>query len=173
MLADGKTLGELFFEKDLVKLDALDIDFNKKNRVTAAQFASQEAIANTPHSPRPNISITENQSVVNHSAQENSDTIRRSRAATGEVVTISKGEMAKLHANYAGKKVEKRGKFPRLNIVKKQSEGSVFSILTRGKENTTFGNTEEQLYKIKVLYNKGDQKGGKSFIVRLWSFWGL
>ena len=36
---------------------------------------------------------------------DGSKEIRRSRAATGEVVTISKGEMAKLHANYAGDKV--------------------------------------------------------------------
>ena len=36
--------------------------------------------------------------------------VRRSRAATGEVVTLSKGEMAKLHANYAGDKVLKSEK---------------------------------------------------------------
>ena len=35
----------------------LDVEFNKKNRVTAAQFASSEAIANTPRSPQPTHSI--------------------------------------------------------------------------------------------------------------------
>ena len=36
--------------------------------------------------------------------------LRFSRKSTGEVVTISKGEMAKLHANYAGDKVLKSEK---------------------------------------------------------------
>ena len=31
--------------------------------------------------------------------------VRRSRTTTGEVVTLTKGELAKLHANYAGDKV--------------------------------------------------------------------
>ena len=35
--------------------------------------------------------------------------VRRSRNVTGETVTISKGEMAKLHANYAGDKVFAKG----------------------------------------------------------------
>jgi hypothetical protein len=35
-----------------LKIAVLDIEFNKKNRVTVAQFASKEAIANTPRSPR-------------------------------------------------------------------------------------------------------------------------
>ena len=35
--------------------------------------------------------------------------VRRSRTTTGETVTISKGELAKLHANYAGDKVFAKG----------------------------------------------------------------
>ncbi|MBQ8340957.1 MAG: hypothetical protein IJY22_01095, partial [Clostridia bacterium] len=35
--------------------------------------------------------------------------VRRSRNVTGETVTISKGEMAKIHANYAGDKVFAKG----------------------------------------------------------------
>ena len=53
-IEQGKTLGEMFFENDADKKNALDIEKNKKNRVTVAQFASQEAIANTPRSPRLN-----------------------------------------------------------------------------------------------------------------------
>ncbi len=79
-----------------------NVDFNKKNRVTAAQFASKEAIANTPHSPRSNISISQNSQKSILSAQENSGKVSRSCSTTGEVVTLSKGELAKLHANYAG-----------------------------------------------------------------------
>ena len=82
MLADGKTLGELFFENDLVKLDALDIDFNKKNRVTAAQFASSEAIANTPRSPRSNNSITENEPIV----KENEKNILENRVSGDDLL---------------------------------------------------------------------------------------
>lgn len=59
MMTEGKTLGELFYENDTEMAQCLDIAFNKKNRVTAAQFASSEAIANTLRSPRSNNSITE------------------------------------------------------------------------------------------------------------------
>ena len=52
MVSAGKTLGELLYENDTKKREALDVEFNKKNRVTVAQFASNEAIANTPRSPR-------------------------------------------------------------------------------------------------------------------------
>ena len=52
MISTGKTLGELLYENDTEKREALDVEFNKKNRVTVAQFASKEAIANTPRSPR-------------------------------------------------------------------------------------------------------------------------
>lgn len=52
MMEQGKTLGEILFENDTKKLQALDVQQNKKSRVTAAQFASYEAIANTLHSPQ-------------------------------------------------------------------------------------------------------------------------
>lgn len=52
MITKGTTLGELLFENDTKKRNSLDLEFNKKNRVFVAQFASKEAIANTPHSPR-------------------------------------------------------------------------------------------------------------------------
>ena len=41
--------------------------------------------------------------------KETDKVVRRSRTTTGEVVTLSKGEMAKLHANYAGDKVFAKG----------------------------------------------------------------
>ena len=52
MMSLGKTLGEMLYENDTELRESLDVEFNKKNRVTAAQFASNQAIANTPHSPR-------------------------------------------------------------------------------------------------------------------------
>ncbi|MBR6208144.1 MAG: hypothetical protein IKQ69_04020 [Oscillospiraceae bacterium] len=55
----GKTLGEMLYENDPAKLGALDITENKNNRVIAAQFTSKEVIANTPHSPRSDDSITQ------------------------------------------------------------------------------------------------------------------
>ena len=50
-----KSLGKKYH----AQFDALDIAYNKKNRVTAAQFASKEAIANTPHSPLFNNNISQ------------------------------------------------------------------------------------------------------------------
>ena len=52
-----------------------------------------------------NISIPKVKSLVNPSVQEISGKVSRSRNVTGDTVVISKGELAKLHANYAGDKV--------------------------------------------------------------------
>ena len=70
MMSSGKTLGELFFENDSKKKNALDIAFNKNNRVIVAQFASKEAIASTPHSPRFNNSIPQNPEKVNRNSEK-------------------------------------------------------------------------------------------------------
>ena len=51
MIASGMTLGEILYENDPEYKKYLDVAFNKKNRVTAAQFAPNEAIASTPRSP--------------------------------------------------------------------------------------------------------------------------
>ena len=66
MIASGKVLGELLFESDPSKREALDVDFIKKNRVIVAQFASKEAIANTPHSPRFMDSMPQSSTSVKH-----------------------------------------------------------------------------------------------------------
>lgn len=50
-------------------LKALDIEFNKKNRVTATQFASEEAIANTSRSPLFNTIIYDEQQNSNRKNQ--------------------------------------------------------------------------------------------------------
>jgi hypothetical protein len=49
--------------------------------------------------------------------------VRRSRSITGETVTISKGELAKLHANYAGDKV----------FIKKDVDAAIQTIDAAGK----------------------------------------
>ena len=59
MQSKGLTLGEVLYENDEPLRESLDIEFNKKNRVTVAQFASSEAIANTPRSPRISDSISQ------------------------------------------------------------------------------------------------------------------
>ena len=67
MMSSGMTLGELLFENDAKKRNALDIALNKKNRVTVAQFASKKAIASTPHSPQFGNSIPQSSDSVNTS----------------------------------------------------------------------------------------------------------
>ena len=64
-MESGKTIGEMLNENDVEMLNALDVEKNKNNRVIAAQFVSQETIANTPHSPRSNKSIAQNAENVN------------------------------------------------------------------------------------------------------------
>ena len=60
MISSGVSLGEILYENDPKFKSALNIEFNKKNRVTATQFASDEAIANTSRSPRFTNSIPQN-----------------------------------------------------------------------------------------------------------------
>lgn len=69
-MESGKTIGEMLNENDVEMLNALDVEKNKNNRVIAAQFVSQETIANTPHSPRSDNSIAQNGADVN---SENED----------------------------------------------------------------------------------------------------
>ena len=78
MISVGKTLGEVLYENDVELKNSLDVEFNKKNRVTVAQFASKEAIANTPHSPRFKGSIPQESDVVKQNS-ENSAKVRESR----------------------------------------------------------------------------------------------
>lgn len=58
---------------------ALDVEFNKKNRVTVAQFASDEAIANTPRSPRFDNIIPQTAEFVNTSEEKSKKYSDRSR----------------------------------------------------------------------------------------------
>ena len=69
-IASGKTLGELIHENDVRLMDSLDVEFNKKNRVTVAQFASKEAIANTPRSPRFEDSIPQSSDPVKRESEK-------------------------------------------------------------------------------------------------------
>ena len=73
MLNDGITLGELFHENDPKKKNALDIDFNKRNRVTVARSTSNEVIASFPRSPRFNESIADSEPKVNSKSKKSSD----------------------------------------------------------------------------------------------------
>ena len=67
-LRNGKQ--EFWKINDPKKLNSLDVEFNKKNRVIVAQFASNEAIANTPHSPRFNNSIPHSDKFVNKNSKQ-------------------------------------------------------------------------------------------------------
>lgn len=68
VLRNGKQ--EFWKINDPKKLNSLDVEFNKKNRVIVAQFASNEAIANTPHSPRFNNSIPHSDKFVNKNSKQ-------------------------------------------------------------------------------------------------------
>ena len=86
-IGQGKTIGEMLFENDLKMLSALDSDFNKKNRVIAAQFASDEAIANTPHSPRSKTMVTQPVTEVNPESPEK-------RSDREYLAAVERGDMA-------------------------------------------------------------------------------
>ena len=81
MMRERKTLGEILLEGDLKKLNALDITKNKKSRVTAAQFASYEAIANILRSPQLNDIVAQQELTV----KENDSTEKRSSSRSGDV----------------------------------------------------------------------------------------
>ena len=68
-----KTFGELFFDNDTKKLNALNTKLNKENRVIVAQFVSTETIANTPRSPRFTNIISHNDEKINTSDEKNSN----------------------------------------------------------------------------------------------------
>ena len=59
MMAQGKTLGEVLYENDRKLLDSLNVEKNKESRVSAAQFASYEAIANTLRSSQLTTTVTQ------------------------------------------------------------------------------------------------------------------
>ena len=61
----SKTAGEMIYENSAEKRAALDVQKNKKNRVTAAQFVLNKTIANTPRSPRLNTKVPQNAPGVN------------------------------------------------------------------------------------------------------------
>ena len=65
-----KTFGELFFDNDTKKLNALNTKLNKENRVIVAQFVSTETIANTPRSPRFTNIISHNDEKINTSDEK-------------------------------------------------------------------------------------------------------
>jgi len=73
MMAEGKSLGEILHESEPGKLQAQDVEKNKKSRVTAAQFASYEAIANTLRSPQLDTKISQPDQIVNSESAEAMD----------------------------------------------------------------------------------------------------
>jgi hypothetical protein len=80
MISSGLTLGEILYENDEEFKSRLDVELNKNNRVTAAQFASIEAIAYTPRSPRFNFSIPQDSDLSTGSAKKVSESARKSTA---------------------------------------------------------------------------------------------
>ncbi len=64
-LNNNISLGEILFENDPKAKASLDVELNKKNRVTAAQFASKKPLQNTPRSPQFNNSISQPSPNVN------------------------------------------------------------------------------------------------------------
>ena len=70
MISEGKTLGEILLEGDPKKLQALDVEQNKKSRVSAAQFASYEAIANTLRSSQLDTTVAQPETDVKNESAE-------------------------------------------------------------------------------------------------------
>ena len=70
MMSQGKTLGEVLYENDSKLLQALDVQQNKKSRVSAAQFASYEAIANTLRSSQLDTNIAQPEAEVKSESAE-------------------------------------------------------------------------------------------------------
>lgn len=87
MISEGKTIGEMLHENNDKLFNALDIELNKKNRVTAAQFASKEAIASTLHSPLSNPIIPDTSQNVNKNSSANTDNV-----SNGESTPDPKGQ---------------------------------------------------------------------------------
>ena len=70
MINSGKTIGEVIYETSPEYLKDLDIESNKNNRVTAAQFASKKPLLNTPHSPRSDNMLTPDGEVVKNQPRQ-------------------------------------------------------------------------------------------------------
>lgn len=100
-VGSGKSLGEMLFENDPKKLAALDSEFNKKNRVTAAQFASEEAIASTPHSSRFDNIVAQASESVNQKFSERDP-------AAQKLNTKEEQRMGKLEASEGDQKQVRR-----------------------------------------------------------------
>ena len=75
MMSQGLTLGEILYSKDAKIKNLLDVNFNKKNRVIAAQLDSKKPTATTPHSPRFNNSILQPSEKINPSDENSSKNI--------------------------------------------------------------------------------------------------
>ena len=90
MMAQGKTLGEVLYDGDDAMLQALDIRQNKKSRVTAAQFASYEAIASTLRSPQLDTKVSQpDAEVKKNSVRETDRYIAKSTIKYGDVEKVA------------------------------------------------------------------------------------
>ena len=98
-MKNGKVLGELLFENDTKKLSELDISAIKKNRVTVAQFASKEAIANTPRSPQfDNIVSQKNDSVKTYEenlSEQDSDKLTNRVLLANALESVAQNDIEK------------------------------------------------------------------------------
>ena len=72
---------------------SMDAELNKNNRVIAAQFASIEAIANTPRSPRFNNSIPQNSNLSTDSSTKSENSARRNSIEPTATESEAKAEV--------------------------------------------------------------------------------
>ena len=137
-IGSGKTLGEMLFENDPEKLSALDVVANKKNRVTAAQFASNEAIANTLRSPRfDNIVPQQEENVNTNNQNSDIDTEYMDAVENGNVSTAQKlvDNAAKSWGAYS-----ENGKPVKLSH---GTKGKDFTVFRKGDIGFHFGTKEQ------------------------------
>jgi len=98
MMAEGKSLGEILHESEPGKLQAQDVEKNKKSRVTAAQFASYEAIANTLRSSQLTSTISQADFAVNKKYSD-----RDPAAGRGNEVLQKENAKGRKDANKGGR----------------------------------------------------------------------
>ncbi|MBO7171147.1 MAG: hypothetical protein J6W28_08240 [Clostridia bacterium] len=126
-IESGLTLGEILYENDAEYRAKLDIEFNKKNRVTAAQFASKEAIANTPRSPRYDISVPQSSEKSNTSDEKNSPetntmVLRHKEDGAVTASAVTEGRRDALPEDFNASEVVDRG-LPVRGINKEKEQG--------------------------------------------------
>lgn len=92
MMKSGITLGEILYENEREKRNALDVELNKKNRVTVVQHQAK-GVATDPRSPQFNNSISDSSTSVNpQNSETEKGTMKADRDSGGNVLSEGQKE---------------------------------------------------------------------------------